>query len=199
MSKFIVLVFIVLLAINYVSAQSTEFVYQGSLKDGASLANGNYDFEFALFDALTAGNQLGSTLSRNSIGVTNGSFSAKLDFGSQFPGANRFLEVRVRLTGQPNITTLARLGSRSQTLRTRFEPSVPPTQISPLTLLMRLPRQIRCSSAAWQQTNTLCRPTHDLAMLEFPPLEAAATFRTVRHNRQRAISISAEAEQFAEQ
>jgi hypothetical protein len=33
-------------------AQTTEFTYQGSLKDNAAPANANYDFEFALFDAL---------------------------------------------------------------------------------------------------------------------------------------------------
>ena len=40
------------------------------------------------------------------MAVANGIFSVKLDFGSQFPGANRFLEIRVRLAGQPGITTL---------------------------------------------------------------------------------------------
>jgi|ERR1043166_832872 hypothetical protein len=90
-----------------VSAQTTEFTYQGNLKDGGVAANGNYDFEFALFDAVSGGNQIGSTLTRNSVIVTNGIFSVALDFGSQFPGANRFLEIRVRLSGQPGITTLA--------------------------------------------------------------------------------------------
>jgi len=89
-----------------VSAQTTAFNYQGSLKDGASAANGNYDFQFALYDAVSGGNQLGSTLNRNSLAVANGVFTVSLDFGSQFPGANRFLEIRVRLTGQPSLTTL---------------------------------------------------------------------------------------------
>ncbi|MBK8466628.1 MAG: hypothetical protein IPL32_12430 [Chloracidobacterium sp.] len=89
-----------------ISAQTTAFSYQGSLKDGASAANGNYDFQFALYDAVSGGNQLGSTLTRNSVAVATGIFSVSLDFGSQFPGANRFLEIRVRLTGQPSLTTL---------------------------------------------------------------------------------------------
>ena len=89
-----------------ISAQTTEFTFQGSLKDGASAANGNYDFEFALFDTVAAGNQIGATVPRNGIAVANGIFSVKLDFGSAFPGANRFLEIRVRLSGQPGITTL---------------------------------------------------------------------------------------------
>ena len=87
-------------------AQTTEFTYQGSLKDGANLANGNYDFEFVLFDAVSGGGQLGSTLTRSGIAVANGIFSVKLDFGNQFSGADRFMEIRVRPTGQPGITIL---------------------------------------------------------------------------------------------
>ena len=67
-------------------AQTTEFSYQGSLKDGAAPANANYDFEFALFDSLAGGTQIGSTLPRNSVAVAGGIFAVKLDFGSQFPG-----------------------------------------------------------------------------------------------------------------
>ena len=86
-------------------AQSTEFSYQGSLKDGAMPANANYDFEFALFDTLTAGSQIGATIPKNSVPVANGIFAVKLDFGSVFPGANRFLEIRVRQSGGGGFTT----------------------------------------------------------------------------------------------
>ncbi len=87
--------------------QTTEFTYQGNLKDGASAATGNYDFEFALFDAVTSGMQLGATLLRPGVAVTNGTFAVKLDFGSQFPGANRFLEIHVRTAGGGAFTVLA--------------------------------------------------------------------------------------------
>ncbi|MEP6788305.1 MAG: hypothetical protein ABJB40_07735, partial [Acidobacteriota bacterium] len=72
------------------------------LKDNGSPANANYDFEFALFDALSGGNQIGATIPKHTVLVSNGVFAVKLDFGSQFPGANRYLEVRVKLSGQPN-------------------------------------------------------------------------------------------------
>ena len=88
-------------------AQTTAFTYQGTLNDGTSPASGNYDFEFALFDAVSGPNQVGMTLIRNNVAVANGSFTVSLDFGGQFPGSARFLEVRVRLAGQPGITTLA--------------------------------------------------------------------------------------------
>ncbi len=90
-----------------VYSQTTEFNYQGNLKDGANAANGNYDFEFALFDALTAGTQLGATLSRPGVAVAGGTFAVKLDFGSQFPGANRFLEIHVRTAGGGSFTVLS--------------------------------------------------------------------------------------------
>lgn len=97
---------IILVVAIPISAQTTEFNYQGSLKDNGSPANANYDFEFAMFDALSGGNQVGSTIPKNTVLVANGVFAVKLDFGSQFPGANRYLEVRVKLSGQPTLTPL---------------------------------------------------------------------------------------------
>ena len=90
-----------LLLVIPAAAQTTAFNYQGSLSTSGSPATGNYDFEFALFDSLSGGTQLGSTLTRSPVAVANGTFAVSLDFGSQFPGANRFLEIRVRLTGDP--------------------------------------------------------------------------------------------------
>lgn len=87
-------------------SQTTVFTFQGSLKDAGVQANGNYDFQFALFDAVSGGTQLGFTLAMPSVAVTNGVYSVRLDFGSQFPGANRYLEIRVRQTGQPGFTFL---------------------------------------------------------------------------------------------
>ncbi len=103
MAKFLTFAFLVFVLLTYsvpqAWAQTTEFTYQGSLKDGANPANGNYDFEFLLFDALTSGTQQGSTLTKTNVAVANGTFAVKLDFGSQFPGANRFLEIHVRPAG----------------------------------------------------------------------------------------------------
>src|SRR6266700_272153 len=88
-------------------AQVTEFTYQGSLKDSGNPANATYDIEFLVFDAATGGSQIGATITKNAVTITNGIFAVKLDFGAVFPGANRFLEIHVRLTGQPSFTPLA--------------------------------------------------------------------------------------------
>jgi hypothetical protein len=44
------------------SAQTTAFSYQGRLTDGGNPANGAYQMQFKLFDALAAGNQVGGTI-----------------------------------------------------------------------------------------------------------------------------------------
>ncbi|MEO8136116.1 MAG: hypothetical protein ABI831_19340, partial [Betaproteobacteria bacterium] len=88
-----------------VYAQPTEITFQGQLQNSSAAANGNFDFEFLLFDS--GGSQIGSAISRNGVAVANGIFSVNLDFGSSFPGANRFLEIRVRQSGGGAFTTLS--------------------------------------------------------------------------------------------
>ncbi|MEP6849710.1 MAG: hypothetical protein ABI999_12710 [Acidobacteriota bacterium] len=76
------------------------------MTSSGSPASGNFDFEFALFDQATGGTQLGATLSRNIVPVLAGNFAVNLDFGNQYPGAGRFLEIRVRQTGGGALTSL---------------------------------------------------------------------------------------------
>src|SRR5215471_15289745 len=84
------------------SAQTTAFTYQGKLTDAGNPANGTYDLQFRLFDALTSGNQVATTLVRDDVAVSNGIFTVTLDFGAAaFPGANRWLEIGVR----PGVST----------------------------------------------------------------------------------------------
>jgi hypothetical protein len=95
----LVLIISLLLLVMPAAAQTSEFVYQGQLQNASVPASGNYDFEFRLFDSLAAGAQVGPLLTRTSVAVVNGTFAVKLDFGSVFPGADRFLEIGVRTTG----------------------------------------------------------------------------------------------------
>jgi hypothetical protein len=88
-------------------AQGTAFSYQGQLTDGATAANGTYDLTFSLWNAATAGEQQGTTFTQSGVGVTNGLFTATLDFGAQFNGQNRWLEIAVRTNGVADFTTLA--------------------------------------------------------------------------------------------
>ncbi len=78
-------------------AQSTSFTYQGRLKNGTAAASGAHDMRFKLFDAATGGTQVGSTQCLNNVALTEGLFSATIDFGPQFlTTAQRFLEIDVR-------------------------------------------------------------------------------------------------------
>src|SRR5262245_22912501 len=96
-----------LLGASLSRAQTTVFTYQGRLNDGANPANGNYDFQFKIFDALANGSQQGSTITLNNVVVANGSFSVQLDFGANFPGATRFLEIAVKVAGGGSFTPLS--------------------------------------------------------------------------------------------
>src|SRR5216684_1149529 len=79
-------------------AQGTPFTYQGRLNDGGAPANGVYDLEFRVFDALSGGSQQGGTVTVDHLGITNGLFTATLDFGGApfSGGANRWLNLAVR-------------------------------------------------------------------------------------------------------
>ena len=98
-----------LLTVGAVWAQTTGFTYQGRLTDSSVPANGSYDFEFALFNANTAGTQLGSTLTLTGVNVAAGVFTVELDFGSApfLAGAERFLEIRVKKSIDPSYMPLA--------------------------------------------------------------------------------------------
>ena len=90
-----------------VLAQGTAFTYQGRLNDGASAANGAYDLRFTIYDAPTLGTQQGPVLTDTATVVSNGLFTVMLDFGSQFTGANRWLELAVRSNGTTVFSPLA--------------------------------------------------------------------------------------------
>lgn len=75
--------------------QGTSFTYQGRLTDGGAPANGTFDIQVAMYDAAVGG-VLSGTVNLNDQVVSNGVFTASLDFGAQFNGSARWLEVRVR-------------------------------------------------------------------------------------------------------
>lgn len=95
------------LTVGTVTAQTTQFTYQGQLNDNGSPATGTYDLQFKLFDAASGGAQQGATVNADDITVTNGVFKATLDFGvNAFPGANRWLEISVRTGASTGAYTL---------------------------------------------------------------------------------------------
>ncbi|MFN0134948.1 MAG: hypothetical protein ACKVS9_02400 [Phycisphaerae bacterium] len=78
------------------TAIGTAFSYQGQLRDNDAPASGDYDLQFRLFNDST---QVGSTICVDNVAVVDGLFTVALDFGSQFDGNKRSLEIGVRPAG----------------------------------------------------------------------------------------------------
>ena len=81
------------------AAVGTAFTYQGRLTDNGNPASGMYDFVFELYDAEVDGAQIGDTISREDVEVTDGYFSLQLDFGRVFMKDLRYLQIGMRPGG----------------------------------------------------------------------------------------------------
>ena len=89
-------------------AVGTVFTYQGYLTEGSDPASGAYDLEFRLYDAASGGSQVGATVHRDTVSVSNGLFTVQLDFGDiPFDGNARWLEIGVRPQGGTGYSTVA--------------------------------------------------------------------------------------------
>ena len=96
----IILFLIAVMSALSLPAQTTAFTYQGRLTDNGVSPSGAYDLQFILRDAATAGNQVGAAVTNVATAVSNGLFTAALDFGAgSFNGSARWLEVGVRTNG----------------------------------------------------------------------------------------------------
>ena len=104
MRKLIFIFVLVLLIPAAALAQGNAFNFQGRLNDGTNPANGQYDLQFKLFDAITGGTQIGSTISRPATVLINGVFSVNIDFGAAaFINPNTvFIEIGVKPAGLAN-------------------------------------------------------------------------------------------------
>lgn len=76
----------------------TAFTYQGQLIFDGTPVNDTCDFEFGLWDAPSGGSQVGGQAA-SGVEVNNGYFSVDLDFGSDFTGDARYLEIVVDCGG----------------------------------------------------------------------------------------------------
>jgi hypothetical protein len=88
--------------LSTVFAQGTAFTYQGRLTENNTPFTGNAEFQVTLWDAANGG----AVVASNSpaaviVGVTNGLFVLPLDFGLNFPGAARWIQLEVRTTIGP--------------------------------------------------------------------------------------------------
>lgn len=87
-------------------AVGTEFTWQGELRESGQPATGVYDLEFRLYAAASGGSPVGPTRTLSAQSISGGIYTALLDFGDQFTGEPRWLEISVRRAGQPTFTVL---------------------------------------------------------------------------------------------
>jgi hypothetical protein len=81
-------------------AVGTAFTYNGRLAIGSNAANGSFDLQFRLRDAVIAGSLVGTANTLAPVAVSNGLFTVILDFGgTAFTGDARWLEIGVRTNG----------------------------------------------------------------------------------------------------
>src|SRR5687767_7252546 len=84
-------------------AQTSTFTYQRRLNNNTAAANGFYDLRFTVYDALTNGTVIGSTITKSGTPVTNGLFTVELDFGSNvFSGSACWLQIAVQTNSAGN-------------------------------------------------------------------------------------------------
>ncbi|GIV16208.1 MAG: hypothetical protein KatS3mg022_1643 [Armatimonadota bacterium] len=100
------MLFLLLCFMQSILAQQ-PFTYQGMLKASGVPANGNHDFQFSLWTANSGGSQVGSTITRTGVSVSNGLFTTELDFGNVWDGNERYLQIAVRPSGSGSYTTLS--------------------------------------------------------------------------------------------
>lgn len=102
---FIVLVWFA--GVNPLAAQNTAFTYQGRLNDGNAPANGNYNLTFSLFNTNISGGAIAGPVTNNGVSITNGLFTALIDFGSVvWNGQTNWLQIGVESNGVGGFTTL---------------------------------------------------------------------------------------------
>jgi len=86
----------------------SAITYQGKLDKSGVPMNGNCNLIFKLHDAATGGAPVGNTVPLPNTPVTNGFFTASLDFGAgAFNGQARWIEIQVQGPGDPSFTVLA--------------------------------------------------------------------------------------------
>ena len=93
--------------LSTVFAQGTAFIYQGRLNDSGVAAAGIYDLRFTIYDSTnTPGTVIAGPITNSATVVSNGLFTANLNFGSGvFTGPARWLDIGVRTNGSANAFT----------------------------------------------------------------------------------------------
>ncbi|MBL4592117.1 MAG: collagen-like protein, partial [Phycisphaerales bacterium] len=94
--RYLSIIFLCSLVLTSAQALADEFTFQGELQFQSQVVNDVCDFQFRLYDSVTAGNQIGVQVDILNITVTDGRFAVDIDFGAGvFNGADRWIEIDV--------------------------------------------------------------------------------------------------------
>lgn len=107
------------------TAPGSSFSYRGQLTDNGVSADGNYDFEFALYTTAAGGLPV-DTIESSALEVHKGLLDTPLDFIATSDGSARWVEVRMRPTGSSEAfatLTPRQALTTSQSLHSTFGPS----------------------------------------------------------------------------
>ena len=95
------------LQLTTVLAQGTAFTYQGRLNNSGSPAAGTYNLTFTLFNTNATGLPIAGPVTNGAVFVTNGLFTALVDFGpGVFTGGTNWLQIGVATNGVSSFTIL---------------------------------------------------------------------------------------------
>ncbi|MFN0012214.1 MAG: hypothetical protein ACKVS8_11295 [Phycisphaerales bacterium] len=85
------------------------FTYRALVNDGTAPANGAYDVQARLFNALAGGTQVGSMFQALGVNIANGQLLTPMSFGSPtlYNGQRLWVELSLRAAGSPTYTTLS--------------------------------------------------------------------------------------------
>jgi trimeric autotransporter adhesin len=108
-------------------AQDSTFTYQGRLTQSSGPVTGVYDVRVSLTDAATGTGSFNLLNQFTGLPMSNGLFTVTLDFGPQFNGSNRWLELAVRTNGASTFTVLS---PRQKILATPYAQYAPQADIA---------------------------------------------------------------------
>lgn len=86
----------------------TAFPFTGKLVISGVSVTGSYDFQFKLYTAASGGTQVGATLTRLGVAVSNGNYTVTLDFGADsFGSAPLYVQALDRKSGTTTYTNIS--------------------------------------------------------------------------------------------
>lgn len=119
-------------------ANSRLITYQGKLSDGNQAANGAYDLQFQLFNAVTGGTARTTQITLEDVSVTNGIFTVQLDLGAaSLREGNKTTNVKLNPAILEAENSFFEIGVRAGTSTGAFTTLTPRQPLTAVPLAMR--------------------------------------------------------------